>query len=125
LIVEMKNAYKYIVFVTVLLLTACINDEVVVPEELLQEDRMVEVLTDVQLLESAYQKGMIKTDSISGNAKVMQHYAVVFRFHKTNEKHFRESYDFYKNHPELLVEIYDKVLNELSKKQAELKKVRR
>lgn len=112
------------VLITALLLSACISDEVVIPEEILQEKQMVEVMTDVQLLESASQKGLLKTDSISNDAAGIQ-YAAIFRFHNTTEKQFRESYDFYQEHPKLLEEIYDKVLNELSKQQAELKKVRK
>lgn len=120
-----RRGCKYIVFVVGLLLSACISDEVAIPEEILQEKKMVEVMTDMQLLESASQKGLIKTDSISGNAKAMQHYAAIFKFYNTTEKQFRESHDFYQEHPKLLEEIYDKVLIELSKQQAELKKVRK
>lgn len=86
-----------------------------IPKDVLAKDKMTSILVDVHLAEAA----MTLNNSQRDTAKVMEYYEFIYKNHNTTKKQFTESYDFYLSHPELLNKIYDDVLVELSKKQAE------
>lgn len=77
---------------------------------------MVNILTDVQILEAT-----IDLNIVSGTAKTDNH-SSIFKKHHITRQQYDSSMLFYSSHPELLTQIYDKVIAELSKKQVELNK---
>jgi hypothetical protein len=95
------------------LLVACSgNDEKKIPDSVLPKEKMTEVLVDIHLLEAVLNlnAGNINKDNIQG--------IDLFKKHNITKKKFDDSYAFYTENPEILTEIYDMVLNELSKLQA-------
>ncbi len=80
---------------------------------------MVQLLVDYHLAESQTQLRSTVEDS-----KTLQHsyYKFIFTKYKTNFTQFKKSFDFYSSHPEIFSKIYDEVITELSKKQAEASK---
>ncbi len=81
------------------------------------EDKMVEMLMDAHLLESALQDvSHTKRDSTK-NAFYDQFYEI----HGTSEKEFVENVEIMDKQPKMLSRIYSKVMEELSKVEAEAK----
>ena len=89
------------------------------PESILSQEKMVAILTDVQLIEGAITKKLI--DEKEGKKHVKEVYAATFEKHNITKEVFDESMEYYQKDTEKLEKIYDEVLNELSKKKAELK----
>lgn len=75
------------------------------------------MLTDVQITEAA----MIFQNSKGGIAenRVPDYYTYIFKKHKITEKQFRESFNFYVGQVELMDKMYEEVIIEISKRQAE------
>jgi|ERR1039458_9699160 hypothetical protein len=117
----MKKIIGYVLIVLMpLIIQSCSAPVVVIPNDVLSQEKMVEVLTDIHLAESAITLKFTNKDTSKLQAKVF--YDFVYKAHKTTKEQFSKSYDFYVAHPELLNKIYDDVLIELSKKQAEVNK---
>lgn len=79
---------------------------------------MAAVIADIHLAEAEANIHMLP-DSSSGK-KIS--YGTIFEKHSVTKQQYEESLSFYISHPELLDEIYEAVLNELSKMQGEAKK---
>ena len=103
-----------------LIIQSCSAPVLVIPNDVLSQDKMVAVLTDVHLVESAITLKFSNKDTSKVQASA--YYDFIYKSHKTTKEQFAKSYDFYISHPELLNKIYDEVLIELSKKQGELAK---
>lgn len=99
-------------------LFSCKEKTIVIPDSILAKDTMVAVLVDIQLLEAMKIKEGIK-DSLSTDSILFQ-YSLIFNKQKITQEQFEQSLNFYKSNPELLEEIYDKAISELSRMQAML-----
>lgn len=111
----MLRYFLYVAFG--LLLVSCSADtEVAIPDNVLPRDKMVQVMIDVHLLEATMNLNVFNLDrTVSDNSPGFD----VLKKNNITKKQFDESYDFYSQHPALLNEIYEIVLNELSRMQAE------
>lgn len=76
---------------------------------------MAEVLTDIHIVEA---EANLRTLPDSASTEKIN-FQKVFEKNKITKKQYENSLTFYIDHPELLNEIYEKVLNELSKMQAQ------
>ena len=76
---------------------------------------MAEVLTDLHITEA---QASVKTlpDSVSTEKSGFQK---IFEKNNITKEQYEKSISFYIEHPELFGEVYDNVLNELSKMQGE------
>ncbi len=99
-------------------LLSCKDKTVIIPDSVITRDSMAQVLSDIQLVE-AMRTNKELTDSISKDT-IMKIYSILFNKHGISEEQFEQSLDFYKDHPTLLEEIFDKTINELSSRQAVL-----
>lgn len=76
----------------------------------------MQLLVDYHLAETQSQLNASFDDS----KKLKQsYYKFIFEKHKTNFSELKKSFDYYSAHPEIFSAIYDEVITELSKKQAE------
>lgn len=97
-------------FLSVCLLIGCSN-ELEIPDVVLSEDKMVEVITDVQIAESYIKlKFALRSDTIRTSDSI---YAAVYRKHRISAATYDTSFQFYTAHPELLQRIYEKAINNL------------
>ena len=80
---------------------------------------MVAVLTDVHLTEAAPVPMQLIGDSAL--QFVADHYQWVFEKNQVTEEQFRASMKFYVEHPKQLDKIYEKVIDNLSKMQSQIK----
>ena len=111
---------KVIAVFCVVFLAACssIEDRVAIPDAVLSQEKMAEVMVDVHLLEAAlnisnYSKDQVAVNAINPNSDI-------FKKNNITKEQYKESFDFYARNPVLLTEVYQLVLNDLSKMQAEV-----
>lgn len=98
---------------TILLLaifTACTGDTEK-PLEVLPEDKMAAILTDVHLIEGAKTGRKIMGDTLF----IETYYAKVFSKHNTNLEDFNTSFEYYSRNPKIMNGIYERVVENLNK----------
>lgn len=102
-------------------LAAC-NEKVSVsypePNSLIEKEEFVAILTELTVLESAYQTKYVQVTRYSG--LLQQQSDSIFRVFKTDRNVFEESMDYYAHHQEQLVKIYEQVKVNLEKRKEEL-----
>ncbi len=79
---------------------------------------MAEVMLNVNLMEAALSTNTFNADKTTASNPVAV-YNTLEKL-KVSQKQYYESLDFYTQHPVLLNELYQIVLNDLSKMQAEV-----
>lgn len=100
--------------------TSCyhVNEsEIIVPDVLLSESQLVEILTEVQIVESGL--GISKNRNKSDKLKP-EYYSKILQQYGISVQQLKENLDYYQNYPKVLEEIYDRVLANLSKMQSEV-----
>ncbi len=110
----MRRFLLYIMFV--LTVSSC-SDPVEIPPDVLSQEKMAAILTDVQLVEAQIQMEQLERND-STKAVVYGYYKYIFQKHKISPEQFKTSFMFYSNHLDLLEHIYDDVLINLSKREA-------
>ena len=88
-----------------------------VPSNIVCPDSMVQVLTDVHILQATFQLGFFKNDSVQA---AHQAFIAVLKKHHLTEKDYNRATRYYSYHPVLLDSIYEKVLDNLSEQRAKL-----
>lgn len=85
-----------------------------IPDSILPVQKMAEVLTDIHIAESAVQE--LKTDSLRlmKDVIIRDYYTDIMTLHKVSFIEFKNSYDYYTEHPLLMNYIYKNVTNNLS-----------
>ena len=98
----------FCVLILIIALSGC-RDKDGLPNGILKKDKMQSILWDVIQSES-YTTQFIKKDSLKNssleNAKLQQQ---IFDLHKISKTDFYESYDYYKNHVELMRVLLDSI----------------
>lgn len=113
---------KFLVILSFFLLFSC-NPKEEKPEDIWSEERMVEVLTEVQLTEAIVRLGYNRlSDTMYHNDTL---YSSVFRLLGTNQDEFDKNLDYYVKHPQQLEDVYDQVITNLSTRTSELKASRK
>lgn len=104
----------------VLFLFGCtsIDSPVTIPNEILSKEKMAEIMVDIHLLEatlniSTYSKNHVVMNTVNPNSDILKK-------NNITKKKYNESFEFYAQNPILLTEVYQLVLNSLSKMQAEV-----
>lgn len=98
---------------------SCKDKEIVIPPEILKKEELVPILADIQIAQASL---IIfeYTDTARSTLKAYQ--LAILAKQSISEEKFTSSMKFYSDHPELLQDIYNEVVNELSKRQGELEK---
>lgn len=98
------------------LLAACTATEDQQPDGLLPENRMADILTEVHLAEVRVSRlGLRSPDSSNVVYKHLE--KQIFRKFKVDTAAYRKSYIFYSSHPQKMEAIYQRVTEQLKKKQ--------
>jgi hypothetical protein len=111
----MKPAFFLLIFS--LAIASCKKPEVKVPANVLKKEQMVPILADVHIAQAAAVMNQV-SDSTRYPLPDMLKY--IFKIHHTTKAQYDSSISFYTQHPEIMKEIYDSVITELSKKQGEV-----
>jgi hypothetical protein len=108
-----KNIILFLVSFT---LFACTDaEEIIIPDHIIPENKMAEIFVDVHILEATLNinAGSVGKDTIGRKLNLD-----IFKKHNITKAQYEESYKFYTENPDALMEVYDIVLQELSKLQA-------
>jgi len=99
-------------------LFACTDIDVIpIPDNVLPEEKMADILVDVHLMEATMNIHAGTLGKAKGGTPIVMN---IYKKHQVSKEQFDESYKFYTENPELLAEIYQLVLNNLSRMQAEV-----
>lgn len=105
-----------IVFFAFILFSCGEKKQVKIPENILSKEKMVAVMVDIHIVEASMNLNLIPSGSITPKS---EYYYSILKSNHITKKQYDESSKFYFEHVELLNEVYEGVLKELSKKQAE------
>ena len=114
---------KIIISILLFTLFACNEETEMIPDNVLSQEKMVSVMVDVQLVEAALIVNQLKGDEAKEAA--VNYYDSVMKQHNISREEFDVSFKYYAEHPGLMEQIYDEMLNELSKRQAEVENEKR
>lgn len=125
LIVSLKDCFAYAVtsFLAItisIFLFSCGNEKektIPIPADILPKEKMAMVITDIHLAEA---EANLKLSPDTSSEKL--NFQSIFEKNKIAKDQYKKSIAFYIDHPELLNEVYENVLNELSRMQGEAAK---
>lgn len=107
----MKNVF----LLTVLLLAFSCKSEEEIPEGILTEQEMVDILIDIRIIEGKV--GVLSVNKDSSRVLFDKFENDVFEKHKMDSLVYRKSYQYYMTHPELYLSVNDIVLDSLKIRQ--------
>lgn len=107
----LKNLLISSVFI--LFLPSCTGG---LPDEMLEENKMVSILTRIHIAEAKVSTSYLPTDSALSYYKVLED--TIFKNYGTSRKQYQESYKFYIKNPELIDKVYTRVVDSLSLREA-------
>jgi hypothetical protein len=109
---------------SLLLVLGCEAPENKRPDDLIPEDRMVDILTQVHLLEAQTSRfSLASTDSARMAYKHQE--TKLFRRMKVDTAVYSRSFVFYSSHPKYLERIYQQVVDQLKKKTGQVDSLRK
>ena len=120
---ERSNYGHAIVLLAMLLLlfaAGCKQKYPSVPGDIIPVDKMESVLMDMHISDA-----VAETRSLGdGNEKKWstQYYLQIYKNHHITKEDFLKSYLFYQNNPVLLNKLYDDLLSDMSKREAQINK---
>ena len=116
-----KNVFKFYLIIVIILFSSCnSNNENKIPDGIIPESKMITIITDLHLTDATLNIKHISKRS--NNKEIAKYYKSVLKKYGYSRLQFNKSIEYYSDEPEKLDEIYDKVLEELSKKQEMVKK---
>ena len=102
-----------------MILFSCKEKKPETPSYLLSEGKMIDVMVDMHLVETAQNLKLMGSDTT--NRRYQQYFNAIFESHKTNKSDFDSSLFYYSTKTDQMNAIYDKVLEELYEMESEVK----
>lgn len=99
----------------VFLLASCSTSEEKIPAGIIQPDSMVFILADFYLAEALAAEAALNQD---GAELRKSFYKYIIQAHRTDYEKLKQSIDFYSSRPDRFSDISEKVIEELSRRQA-------
>jgi hypothetical protein len=90
------------------------------PANLIGQPQMEEILRDICKIEARFQR-RLSSKGVNHTDMALASYASVFEKHHITEDEFKASYNYYSSQPDQMQALYDSVIVNLTKEQAELK----
>ena len=109
-----KLTYIFVFFIT--LLQACTSKSEL-PEGILNEEQMINVIVDLEINQAMYKLKFANKDSVDFNQLVDYSFAQ----QNTTKEQFNNSLAYYGKYPKQMEAFYEKAIVILSKKQAGIK----
>lgn len=108
-------------FIVLALMTivGCAEPQQKKPDYLIDDDKMVELMVDMHLVETAQNLKLLGVDTT--NRKYQQYFNAIFESHGVSKADYDSSLLFYSTETEQMNEIYDKVLETLYELETESK----
>ena len=111
----MKRIFYLLLIANCLLVFSCGQKPkpIVIPATIIQKEKMARVLTDIHLAQAE-----MKLHTLPDSTKMDSlNFKKIFVKDTITKQQYEESLNFYIDHPELLNEVYEQVVNGLSKMQ--------
>jgi len=110
---------KIYFFILVCLLYSCSNTEGGIPENILSETEFENILAEIHLSEAAFE--LNKTENMENvKATLANNYTSIYSEYKISAVDFKNTLNYYSQHPEKLEEIYSNVLERLNEERSTL-----
>lgn len=111
----MKHFLRYIVIFTLTFgVTSCGSNENTIPDGVIVEDKMVDVIVEIELTQALIKLKFSNQDTINQQ----QLFNDVYDDFEISEEQFNRSLAYYCKKPKVLMEMYAQVITNLSEKQA-------
>jgi hypothetical protein len=107
------------VFVMLIFFSSCGKKSVDIPRGILSKEELVPVLVDIHLAQASLNLNQVADTS---RFNMSDYTGFILKSHGITKEKYDTSMAFYTEHAELLDEIYQEVINELSKKQSEVER---
>ncbi len=106
-----------VLFFLLLIQSGC-TKRVRVPSEFPNEDSLAVILADLYYMEATLSQSR---DYVRGNEEEMiKYYKYIFNKHNITKQEYDTAFSWYTEHPELLSEVYDKVISILNERESEV-----
>jgi hypothetical protein len=113
--------YLVLFFCVSIFFTSC-KDSRNIPNDVLPEHAMAELLTDIHIVDGSLYEGAQQPDSLAKHG--LANYMAVFNANHVDTALFRKSLKYYTTRPEIMNEIYTGITRRLQKKIDSLQKIR-
>jgi len=111
--------FKIISVIFLLALASCQGNETnTAPDNIIPEEKMVEILTNVHLIEGARTGLVITGDSVHG---INEYYKALYVKYNITQAEFDSSFVYYSKDPKVFDKMFEKVIENLSVIESELK----
>jgi hypothetical protein len=107
------------ILVTAFLVMACEDHDVHLPEGYLPQEKMVDLMVDIHLVEGARSGNLLLGDT---NA-LPDYYAHIYKKYGLTAEAFKENFYWYAQNPTEMKAVYEEVIVALNKLEEEVKKV--
>ncbi len=101
------------------LLYACSNTEEKIPENILSETVFEDILKQIHLSEGAFELNKPKNME-NAKSTLANNYTSIYSEYKISAIDFKNTFNYYSQHPEKLEKIYSNVLEELTEERSTL-----
>ena len=119
----MQTKTAIIGLLSTFILFGCAEEELTTPpENLIVQESMVKVLTDICKVEARFQR-RLGTRGNNNSELVYHNYNVIFDAHNIELNNFKSSYEYYQESPQKMQELYDSVIVHLTKEQTVLEEI--
>ena len=115
----MKNIVFFFLFTV---LYACNSNDDILKTAKIPEDEMISIMVDLAISDAKVEHELLPTNQLIYQKK-LTFYKVIFEKYGYTYEDFEEAYKLYSKDLVHLSAMYDKVLEELSKKEIELKAI--
>lgn len=99
----------------VLLAIGCKSNNIDLPDGILSEEKMINVITDMQLLEAAHKS--LSMGNLEQQAMRDTSFAIIFNKHGVTYEQYDSSLRVYTRHPQLFGEMMEQVGDRLNQTQ--------
>ena len=107
-----------LIFACILFFSCADKKVIVIPETIFQKQKMAEVMLDLHIMEATMGLNISNPDKVSVGNPIPNF--DLLKKNNISKKQYEDSFYFYSQHPDLLNEVYQIVLNDLSKMQAQV-----
>jgi hypothetical protein len=108
---------KLALLAAIVLASACSREKVHIPRDVIPADTMAMLIADLHITEAMLSQKYPRRDSLEIFKPA--YFSALFEKYHTTEPKFRESYNFYREHPKLLESIYEEAITDLNLRSGE------
>jgi len=100
----------FAIFILAVMLMMSCGSKNKLPSDILPREKMQAVLWDIMRADQFVSDYLVsKNPGINKNAETFKYYQQIFSLHKITEEQFKHSFDYYRDHPDLLKQVMDSI----------------